>query len=225
MKISYGSRVYVKRNSDKMLVETSRLAEPKNIWDAAIVGLLPWKIVSQNAGGESTFVLIARPSALLAGVSNGREARLIVTVLLIVGTFFLVVELISLSWSVRLTRTITKSVHDLYQGTLLVAQGDFSHQIPVRGHHQLSDLAKSFNGMTAQIVKLFGEVRKKEKLEAELEIARQRFSTEMNLTDRRTMLFPLLLGRSALAGRFHIDPASSYRCPRPPRTPTPRIHA
>ena len=62
-------------------------------------------------------------------------------------------------------------------------------------------------------------------IRVELEIARQRFSTEMNLTDRRTMLFPLLLGRSALAGRFHIDPASSYRCPRPPRTPTPRIHA
>jgi hypothetical protein len=59
----------------------------------------------------------------------------------------------------------------------------------------------------------------------ELEIARQRFSTEMNLTDRRAMLFPLLLGRSALAGRFHIDPASSYCCPRPPRTPTPRNHA
>jgi hypothetical protein len=62
-------------------------------------------------------------------------------------------------------------------------------------------------------------------IRVELEIARQRFSTEMNLTDRRAMLFPLLLGRSALAGRFHIDPASSYSCPRPPRTPTPRIPA
>jgi len=59
----------------------------------------------------------------------------------------------------------------------------------------------------------------------ELEIARQRFSTEMNLTDRRAMLFPLLLGRSALGGRFRIDPALSYSCPRPPRTTSPRIRA
>jgi hypothetical protein len=43
------------------------------------------------------------------------------------------------------------------------------------------------------------------------------FSAEMNLTDRRAMLFPLLLGRSALEGRFRVDPALSYSCPRPPR--------
>jgi hypothetical protein len=52
----------------------------------------------------------------------------------------------------------------------------------------------------------------------ELEIARQRFVTEMNLTDRRAMLFPLLLGRSTIGGRFRIDPAVSYSSPRPART-------
>ncbi len=39
----------------------------------------------------------------------------------------------------------------------------------------------------------------------------------MNLTDRRSMLFPLLIGRSALDGRFRVDPALSYTCPRPAR--------
>jgi hypothetical protein len=54
----------------------------------------------------------------------------------------------------------------------------------------------------------------------EVAIAGQRFATEMNLSDRGAMMFPLLLGRSAIAGRFRIDPDLSYTCPRPPRVPT-----
>jgi hypothetical protein len=33
---------------------------------------------------------------------------------------------------------------------------------------------------------------------------------EINLTDRRGMLFPMLLGRSAIAGAFIVDPARSF---------------
>jgi hypothetical protein len=54
-------------------------------------------------------------------------------------------------------------------------------------------------------------------IHADIALAGRQFSTEMNLTDRRAMLFPLLLGRSALDGRFRIDPALSYTCPRPSR--------
>ena len=54
----------------------------------------------------------------------------------------------------------------------------------------------------------------------EVEIAGHRYTTEMNLTDRGAMLFPLLLGRSAIAGRFRIDPDLSYTCPRLARAPT-----
>ena len=38
--------------------------------------------------------------------------------------------------------------------------------------------------------------------------------TEINLTNRRNMLFPMLLGRSALCGRFRVDPQLSYACGR-----------
>jgi hypothetical protein len=41
-------------------------------------------------------------------------------------------------------------------------------------------------------------------------LAGQSFAVDVNLTDRRHMLFPLLLGRSALLGRFAVDPALSY---------------
>lgn len=33
---------------------------------------------------------------------------------------------------------------------------------------------------------------------------------EINLTDRRHMLFPMLLGRTAMAGRLLVDPAASF---------------
>ncbi len=43
-----------------------------------------------------------------------------------------------------------------------------------------------------------------------ISIARRSFDAEINLTDRGSMLFPMLLGRSALCGRFVVDPARSY---------------
>lgn len=36
------------------------------------------------------------------------------------------------------------------------------------------------------------------------------FEAEINLSNRRNMLFPMLLGRTALAGRFLVDPAASF---------------
>ena len=39
---------------------------------------------------------------------------------------------------------------------------------------------------------------------------------ELNLTDRRGMLFPMLLGRTSLARAFTIDPARSFLHGKPP---------
>ncbi len=38
---------------------------------------------------------------------------------------------------------------------------------------------------------------------------------EINLTDRRSMLFPMLLGRSAIKGRAMVDPRVSFALGRP----------
>jgi hypothetical protein len=51
-------------------------------------------------------------------------------------------------------------------------------------------------------------------------LAGARFEVDINLTDRRHMLFPMLLGRTALIGRFKVDPALSYTLPKAAHTQT-----
>jgi hypothetical protein len=48
-------------------------------------------------------------------------------------------------------------------------------------------------------------------------LAGQAFPIDISLTDRRHMLFPMLLGRTALLGRFAVDPRLSYTLPRDER--------
>lgn len=42
----------------------------------------------------------------------------------------------------------------------------------------------------------------------------QEWPIELTLTDRENMLFRMLLGRTALEGRFQVDPGTSYHCGR-----------
>src|SRR5687768_3442527 len=86
---------------------------------------------------------------------------------------FLIAEIISVYIGVSITRTITGAVHDLYEGTERVMRGDFSHRIPVRGKEQIAELSSSFNRMTENLEHLLEVAKEKERMQAELEIARE----------------------------------------------------
>jgi len=94
-------------------------------------------------------------------------------VFVVVANLFLIVEFISLVIGVSLTRTITGAVHQLYEGTQHVKEGDFSHRIEVRGNDQLAELTSSFNTMTENLERLIVVAKEKERLQSELEIARE----------------------------------------------------
>jgi sigma-B regulation protein RsbU (phosphoserine phosphatase) len=93
--------------------------------------------------------------------------------LYIVAIAFLVAELIAIQIGVSITRTITGAVHDLYEGTERVMRGDFSHRIRVKGNEQIAELSRSFNRMTENLEHLLAVAKEKERMQAELEIARE----------------------------------------------------
>jgi sigma-B regulation protein RsbU (phosphoserine phosphatase) len=93
---------------------------------------------------------------------------------------FVIVVIIALAIGVTMTRTITGAVHRLYEGTQKIREGDFSHRIAVSGRDQLGDLGNSFNQMTENLERLVVVAKEKERLQSEIEIAR----------DVQSQLFP-----------------------------------
>jgi sigma-B regulation protein RsbU (phosphoserine phosphatase) len=101
------------------------------------------------------------------------DQNFILQLLIFLGTLFLVFEMIALIIGVTLTRTITNTVHDIYEGTNRVMEGNFSHRIPLSGRDQLAQLGESFNRMTENLEQLLKVAKENERLNAELEIARE----------------------------------------------------
>jgi phosphoserine phosphatase RsbU/P len=133
-----------------------------------------WNDPNQTFNG--LLMVRTRASAVLAAIFN-RKADLAqegLQLFLIIGVVvFFIVEIISLVIGVTMTRTITGAVHRLYEGTEKVMQGDFTHRIEVRGKDQLAELARSFNSMTANLERLVVVAKEKERLQSEIEIARE----------------------------------------------------
>jgi sigma-B regulation protein RsbU (phosphoserine phosphatase) len=95
------------------------------------------------------------------------------TVLVAIAVAFALVILIALVIGIRLTRTITYSVANLYRATQHVNRGDFEYQIEVRERDQLAALQTAFNSMTKSLKRLIAEQKEKERLQSELEIAHE----------------------------------------------------
>jgi len=121
-------------------------------------------------------VVRSRTSAVLNAVFN-RKTDIVQGALqigLIAGVVvFFIVEITSLIIGVAMTRTITSAVHRLYRGTQRMIEGDFSHRIDVTGHDQLAELSRSFNSMTENLERLLVVAKEKERLQSEIEIARE----------------------------------------------------
>ncbi|MCX7834977.1 MAG: SpoIIE family protein phosphatase [bacterium] len=73
---------------------------------------------------------------------------------------------------VQITNLLVQTTLRLLHGTFELRKGNLEHRIPVESKDELGELSYSFNLMASDISKLLSEVRIKERIEHDLEIAR-----------------------------------------------------
>jgi sigma-B regulation protein RsbU (phosphoserine phosphatase) len=171
------ARTTVSLDSESGRVEAGRVPPPANRFDFQFpfgtrFGAVDWQT------GKTLDGLIwvdTRPSMIYATLfsSLGEKSRIFLDVLTGIAIFFGLIELVALVIGMRLSRSITKSVADLYNATGHINRGDFTHRIQVRTQDQMAALERSFNSMTESLAKLIAEQKEKQRLEGELAIAHE----------------------------------------------------
>lgn len=137
--------------------------------------MLPWGEGNERVRPRA-FAMLAVPFNVLISeyfATHRQAGRFLLTILYVLLSLLLVTELVSVLIGITISRRITQSVRDMYEGTKALQRGDLSYQIPVRRNDQLGFLSHSFNQMTASIGRLLVESAEKKRLENELEIARE----------------------------------------------------
>ena len=142
------------------------------------ISLFPtlWTTGMETKSASSNVLLVElSTSKLMQNLfqSENTVGTKILDVLKTIVGFFLIVEIASIVIGIFLTKSITNAVHSLDRGTEFVRRGDFNHRIIVRSEDQLGALAASFNQMTEYVQDLVKERVQKERLERELEIAKE----------------------------------------------------
>lgn len=98
---------------------------------------------------------------------------LVMSVLVALFVILLILEALALFFGIRIAGGITSAVKALHRGTRQIARGDFDIQIDIPNEDELGDLAVSFNEMAAAVKKGQEEAIERERLERELETARE----------------------------------------------------
>ncbi|MGC2110173.1 MAG: SpoIIE family protein phosphatase [Candidatus Korobacteraceae bacterium] len=165
-------------------IDAGTLPPPSNALDIHIPFGTRFNVIDWNTGTPLSGLIVVdtRPSLLYGTLfaSLGEKAGIFRDVLIGIAIFFGIIELIALFIGARLTRSMTRSVGELYHATQYVNRGEFAHRIQVRSRDQMAALEQSFNSMTQSLSNLMAEQKEKHRLEGELAIAHE----------VQTLLFP-----------------------------------
>lgn len=165
-------------NSKTPEVAGGAVPPPSNwIWDPPINYLTASPYTDWKTGAEAVaFLQVTTRNSVLVNrlfSSMGQAAALFLFALSVIAGLFALIEIVALFFGVGLTRTITKSVANLYRATERINSGDLKHRIMVKSNDQLAALQTAFNGMSTSLEKLLLEQKQKERLENELAIAQE----------------------------------------------------
>lgn len=149
---------------------SGRLDREFHFW--TLFNAIDWQDNTEQTGA---LMVSTRPSQLYNVLFGrlGEKAGIFISILGIIAIFFGVIELIALIIGVRLTRSITRSVNELYKATQSVNRGDLTHRITLRSRDQMASLEQSFNSMTTSLGRLVAEQKDKQRMENELAIAHE----------------------------------------------------
>jgi sigma-B regulation protein RsbU (phosphoserine phosphatase) len=151
--------------------------EPANFFDTEITWFTPVNFPHWDQPARTdqwALVVHTRPSAVLGAVFQRLDiSQFWLLFFVLVAALLLLVEMVSLIVGISITRTITGAVHNLYEGTRRIKEGEFSHRIAVEGNDQLAELGRSFNGMTENLERLIVVEKEQERLKSEIAIARE----------------------------------------------------
>jgi sigma-B regulation protein RsbU (phosphoserine phosphatase) len=160
-------------------IRAGSLPPAANWLDRQITGPVIIPTLDWRSGQERTFgallIVNTRPSLLKARLFQvvGESLNLGISLLTAVAIVFGIVELLALLIGIRLTRTMVRSVTELYNATQHVERGDLSYRIRVERDDQLAALERSFNSMTGSLQSLIAEQREKQRLDDDLAIAQE----------------------------------------------------
>jgi len=135
-----------------------------------LFSVIDWQTGAKQTGGIG---VVTRPSVLYATLFATMGDRFLAArdILFTIAVFFGVIEIVALYIGIRLSRSMTASVAELYRATEHVNRGDLTHRVALRGRDQMASLGHSFNSMTTSLAKLIDEQKEKQRLENELTIA------------------------------------------------------
>jgi sigma-B regulation protein RsbU (phosphoserine phosphatase) len=163
--------------SERNSLRAGSVPPASNRFDAGVDFAAPISLMDWRTGktSEGYLFVSTRPSLLFNRLfaNLGSNANAILGALAIIALLLGLIELLALVVGVRLTRTMTRSVYELYDATLHINRGDFAHRIGVRGHDQMAELETSFNSMSNSLERLIVEQKEKQRMESELAIAHE----------------------------------------------------
>jgi serine phosphatase RsbU (regulator of sigma subunit) len=146
-------------------------------WVAGVYVDTPVAVFHGEVNGRKVVLYFARTSPRLLfdqlfaqGIPE--VGRIFWGVFIFIGFSLLVVYLVALGIAFTLVGNLARNINRLTAASAAVARGDFSVRVNSKSRDQVGDLARSFDGMAASIEGLLVDTARKERLEAEIAIAR-----------------------------------------------------